>query len=133
MDESESHNNAGHRKVIHAFVLFIFLWQSLFRISDSAISLMLSFIAKLFSYASTCIGLNGLHRLAKLLPKSLYRARKSLGRLQDTFLRFVSCCTEPDHNGEKASRPVHTLHFPIILRLECMLRVVKNCQELQWF
>ena len=80
-----------HRKIIHVFLLFLFLWQSLFRISDNAVSLVLSFMAKFFLLIGTCLQLNSLNDLGRIFPNTLYRAKKILGRIQERFKKYVSC------------------------------------------
>lgn len=90
---SEENDEIGiqYRKIIHVFLLFLFLWQSLFRISDNAVSLVLSFMAKFFLLIGTCLQLNSLNELGRIFPNTLYRAKKILGRIQERFKKYVSC------------------------------------------
>lgn len=80
-----------YQKIIHLFLLFLFQWQSLFRISDNAISLMLSFIVKFFGIIGTCLQLDLLSKLGRAFPSTLYRAKKILGRVHERFKRYASC------------------------------------------
>lgn len=105
------------------FLLFTFLWQSLFRISDSAISLFLSFIVKFFSLAGVYLGLEKLNHLATEFPPTLYRAKKYLGRLHEKFVRYVTCRSchslykfkdswEPGFNNSKVSKVCSYRRYP---------------------
>ena len=102
MDDEEIEEGDGdedssrHYRVIHVFLFFLFLWQSLFRLSDAAISLMLMFMAKFLYYVGSCFGVEALQKLSEVFPRTLYRAKKCLGRLQERFARFVTCpkCTK---------------------------------------
>lgn len=119
---NESHG--GHNKLIDVFLHFIFFWQSLFRVSDSAISLMLAFMAKFFDLAAACLTLEALHQTALLFPHTIYSARKHLGRLREQFMRFVVCPTchalyshkdsvsDTLVNGRKVSRSCSYVRFP---------------------
>lgn len=91
MEMNDDESGVQYRRVVHVLLLFLFLWQSLFRISDGAISLMLSFIMKFFLLAGTCLQLDALNKLGHAFPATLYRARKFLGRIQEQFKRYVSC------------------------------------------
>ena len=113
----------NHHQVIHIFLLFIFLWQSLFRISDGALSLMLAFMGKFFHLVSIYLRLDALCHMAQLFPKTLYRAKKTLGKLQENFIRFVSCPTchklytleesqEVGSHGKKVSRYCDFIRYP---------------------
>ena len=86
MDVPEHYN-----RVIRAFLLFLFFWQSLFRISDSAIGLMLSFLLKFFSLAGVWLNVDVLSDLAQKFPGTIFGAKKFLGRLKDQFVRYVVC------------------------------------------
>ena len=82
---------SGEQKAIRAFLLFLFLWQSLSRVSDSAISLFLSFFAHFLRLVSEWLGINQLARLAAKFPRTLHLAKKEIGQLKEKFVRYVSC------------------------------------------
>lgn len=122
-----------HRKVIYLFLLFLFMWQYLFRISDNAISVLLAFIAKFFSILSGYLQLETLSELGRAFPNTLYRAKKALGHIHEGFKRYVSCpaCHKlylvenclVDHNGSKepltCSFKQYPRHKQARMRLPC--------------
>ena len=59
--------------------------------SDNAIGLMLSFIARFFSVCATCLGLNVLKELALTIPSTLYKAKRWIGQTRERFDRYVVC------------------------------------------
>ena len=128
MDDEEiegdgDEDSSRRHRVIHIFLHFLFLWQSLFRLSDAAISLMLMFMAKFLSYLGLCFGIEALQKLSEVFPCTLYRAKKCLGRLQERFSRFVTCpkCHKVykkedswtlDHSGKKVSCTCSYVRYP---------------------
>ena len=128
MDDEEiegdgDEDSSRRHRVIHIFLYFLFLWQSLFRLSDAAISLMLMFMAKFLSYLGLCFGIEALQKLSEVFPCTLYRAKKCLGRLQERFSRFVTCpkCHKVykkedswtlDHSGKKVSCTCSYVRYP---------------------
>lgn len=120
MDTGE---DSTYQRVVHVLLLFLFLWQSLFRISDSAIALMLSFLKKFFMLGGMYLGVNKLRQLADSFPHTLYRAKKYLGRLHESFIKIVTCpschklhkyedCWTVDVHGKKVSRICSFRQYP---------------------
>ena len=96
MDEENSELNDESEKMkvgrlTHVLVLFQFLWQSLFRITDAAISLILSFLKLFFALAGSYLGLQKISHFPQIFPRTLYRAKKYLGRKNDNFERITVC------------------------------------------
>ena len=81
----------SHHKLIEAYLTFLFMWQNLFRVSDVGMGVLLSFIALFVLLLGKSFGLESLKSLGSILPKSVYSARKLLGRNLDHFLKFVCC------------------------------------------
>lgn len=131
----------NQRRVIHVFLLFIFLWQSLYRISDAAVSLVLKFMVKFLSLIGSCLGVEALYRLSQKFPHTLYRAKKFLGRLQERFVRYTSCptchklyakddCFRTDHRGRKypcsCSYVRYPMHIQARMRAPCGSLLLKT-------
>lgn len=127
----------NQRRVIHMFLLFIFLWQSLYRVSDAAVTLVLRFVVRFLSLNGSCLGVEALYRLSQKFPHTLYRAKKFLGRLQERFVRYVSCPTchkinytqrmnalKPTSEGENFHAVVLMCVILSTFRLECELLAV---------
>ena len=79
-----------HQKLVEAYLVFIFMWQNIFRVSDVGIGVLLS-IAILMLLLGRVFGLESLKKLALSLPKSVYSAHKLLGRNCDVFMKLVCC------------------------------------------
>ena len=86
-----SHIDDNESKVIRFFLMFIFLWQSLFKLSNTGVQVLLSFFARFLSLVAKIINVDKLNEFAKKLPKTLYLAKKFLGTGQDIFLQYVTC------------------------------------------
>ena len=67
MDET----GARYQKVNHLFLLFIFLWQYTFRVSDNAVAVMLAFIPQFFVLLSAYLNSDSLQKLGRAFPNTL--------------------------------------------------------------
>ena len=90
-DHESEKGDVDHTRSIKVFLLFIFLWQSLYHIYDSAISFLLSFMGHFFQLLSQWLGLKPPARLAQNFPATMHRAKKKLGQIGDKFSRYVTC------------------------------------------
>ena len=99
------------------------MWQNIFRVSDVGNGVLLSFIAILVLLLGRVFGLESLKILALSLPKSVYSARKLLGRNCDKFMKLVCCpkcstlykydeCILTNRNGTKTSLTCSHITFP---------------------
>ena len=68
--------------------MFLLLWQSLFKVSDSGMSVL---FALLFSLILTLIPSPNLQSLVSLLPKNTAAAKKIKGSVADPCTKYVSC------------------------------------------
>ena len=110
------------KTITQVYLTFLFLWQTLFHISDSAITILLTFTIKFLSLTSRLLHLERLKVVVDSFPRSLYHARKFLGRLHEKFIRYSSCPT--CHNiyplneswtmlaGKKCSKTCSFVRFP---------------------
>ena len=103
--------------------MFIFLWQSVFRVSDIGIGVILSFLAMLVFLLGKTLGAESLKAFASLLPKSVHAGRKLLGKNTDPFSKIVCCpkcstlyemdsCILTQRNGSKSSRHCSHIAYP---------------------
>ena len=99
------------------------LFRNLPRVSDVGIGMLLSFIAVLVLLLGKAFGLESLKELTLSLPKSVYSARKLLGRNYDQFMKLVCCpncstlykydkCILTNRNGTKTSLTCSHITFP---------------------
>ncbi len=93
-DEGNNHTQTetvGIKKCVHVILLFLFTWQSVYRVSTSAICIILLFLKTFFSMAARLLHIDKLRELANVFPRSLHLARKFLGNIRESFTKFVVC------------------------------------------
>ena len=88
---SEAEVNVQDNKLQRLYVMFIFMWQTLFRVSDAGIEILLLFISTFFSLLAQVFTSDKLVAFARKLPKTIYRAKKLIGANVDNFLRYTVC------------------------------------------
>ena len=88
-DEEESQPNprdsSTQNRLIQLYVMFLLMWQTLFRISDTGMNILLLFIAKFYSLVAR------VQNFIDQLPPNIAAARKSAGINRDDFSRCASC------------------------------------------
>ena len=103
--------------------MFLFLWQSVFKLSDVGVTVLLKFLSLFFHTLSKVFNLPILRDFAAKLPTSVVAGKKILGTNCDKFEKFV-CCTscsslytmndslEKLPNGSIVSKSCKFIHFP---------------------
>ena len=77
-------------KIVQVVVLFICLWQSVFKISDAAVEILLKFLSSLVKVLAGSPSI--LLSLASLIPSSIYLLRKNSRHENcEKFIEFVVC------------------------------------------
>lgn len=104
-------------------LLFLFLWQSVFKVADRAILVLLKFF-KLFLHAvGRMLKAEVLINFAKIIPETLYLIEKNLGLQKDSFTKYAVCpkcktlynfedCIRRRPNGEAVSAKCSHVEFP---------------------
>jgi len=106
-----------------ALLMFLFLWQTIYKVSDNGISVLLKFIVCFLSIIGSLSNGQIIVEFAKCLPTSLYMAKSVLDVNEDKFEKFVSCpkcmtrynyneCTIKKSNGTIASKKCCYIRFP---------------------
>ena len=107
-----------HQRMIESYLMFLFLWQSVFRVSDVGLGVVLSFIAMFVMLLGTALRLEVL----KILPKTVHAGRKLLVKTTDSFAKIVSCakcstlymmdkCIVTNRDGSKTSKNCTHIKF----------------------
>lgn len=73
------------------FTLFILLWQSMFRIGNVAVSVLLCFLSLFFHYLSVMTQVDSIESISKLLPNTLNKAHKIVMFNRNDFHQYVCC------------------------------------------
>lgn len=87
---SPSPLNNPYSFLIEAYLIFLFMWQTVFRLSDVRMGVLLSFISVFLLIVGKKLGSLFILDFVKCLPKTLYSARKSLEN-EDSFVKYVCC------------------------------------------
>ena len=77
--------------LIQLYTFFLFMFQTLFRISDTAMNILLKFLSMFFTSVGKQVSLPT--NFTSALPDSLYSARKFSCNARDQFKRYVCCPT----------------------------------------
>ena len=92
-DESKhQRSSSGHfNYAIIALNLFMLSWQSSFKIPDTCITALLTFLYHFFSFVGTITHSLQLCQFARSLPKTIKQLRVLAGIDVDMFTMFVVC------------------------------------------
>ena len=95
----------------------MFLWQCVFRVSDVGITVLLSFIGIFVLLAAKTLGVESLKIFGDLLPKSVYSARRLLGRDNVCYPKCSTLyardqCILNNRNGTKISNTCSFIMYP---------------------
>lgn len=92
-DNVTTHPNVEDKifRVTKLFIMFLFTWQRLFRLSDTGIGVLFAFFAAFLQLISSMLNIEKLSEFTQQLPQNTYQARKYLGHQGDIFKKFVSC------------------------------------------
>ena len=76
---------------VKELTLFILAWQSMFRIANAAIAILLKFVSLVLLHLATVVKSEYIASIAKLFPTSFEKARKLVSFSQDPFQQLVCC------------------------------------------
>ena len=88
--EGEVYSETSESRLVCFYVMFLFLWKALFKLSDAGVQILLSFIAALFSTVAKLLHLDKLSDFASKLPNTIFLAKKVL-KQNDTFQQYTVC------------------------------------------
>ena len=108
---------------LKALLLFLLLWQAMFKVADRAVVLLLKFFKLFLSGIGKMMQAEILINIAKIVPETLYMIRKNLGLQKDSFIKNAVClkcktlynfdecvCQRP--NGEVVSAKCSHVSYP---------------------
>ena len=81
----------SHCSLLRLYVMFIFMWQSTFRLSDAGTDVLFAFIASFLLIVSVKVGCEKLREFCQTLPRNTAAARKVTGQDKEPFERWVCC------------------------------------------
>ena len=115
--------NVTKSNAMRLYVFFLFMFQSLFRLSDTALNILFSFLALFFRMLAQKIDYNDVVIFLKNLPCNLHAARKLIGAPRDPFRKYVCCptceylydwekCILKESDGSLVSKKCSYVQFP---------------------
>lgn len=124
--------NEQCHSLIRWFVVFICMWQTMFTISDVAVTLLLKFLAAFFQLMASLTSTPLFVALAAGMPATMYLMRKYLKSDSESITKYVVCpscfslyqferCFHEDSMGEKLPKKCWFVKFPNHPQLNCRL------------
>lgn len=121
--ECHDQSNASNAILIESYLRFLFLWQSIFRLSDVGLGILLTFFAVMVHIFGNTFHINALKDFSKQLPRTVQAARNILGQKFDHFRKWACCpscstlyaiaeCEVIMPDGSKSSKECSHIRFP---------------------
>lgn len=100
--------------------MFLFLWQSTFKLSDVGMSILLKFLCMFLGLLANILGVTAFKTITDMLPTSVTSGKKLLETSKDNFEKFVCCpdCSSIENslerlpNGKSTSKTCTFVRFP---------------------
>lgn len=78
-------------KLVKLYVYFVFMFQSIFRISDNCVAVLLLFFATFLGTLTRQLQLEGLEQFVTKLPRTINSAKMIAGCLSQPFKKYACC------------------------------------------
>ena len=145
-DCQQQRNNAtsgSDASLLQLYTFFLFMFQTLFRLSDTALNVLITFFTMFLKTPSQKFAATP-HSFLSKLPSNLRAARSVVGNSKCTFERFVCCpnccsiyslqdCIIKHPNGSLESKKCSFVPFPnhpqVQHRKPCEAVLMKNQRE----
>lgn len=109
--------------ITRVYLMFLFLWQVTFKVSDVGMTVLFKFLSMFLSLLGMALRSQSLKVLADSLPKSVAGGKRVLGTSEDKFSKLVCCpdckaiyefkdCFEKLPNGKMVSKVCPFVKFP---------------------
>lgn len=122
----QPHSNVTTKSVppmTKLYLMFLFLWQSTFKLSDVGMNILLKFLHQFLGLLAQLPGLVTLKKIISTLPTSVAAGKKLLGTNKDNFSKFVCCpscsklypienCIDRLPDGKVVSKTCIFVRFP---------------------
>ena len=118
---AKAKESKAYSPLLRIYLFFLFMFQSIFRLSDNALDVLLKFLSIFFKSLTKISSLP--ESFMQSLPCSIYTARQMSGGERDQFERYVSCpnchtlytlseCTTETSGGQIESKRCSFVKFP---------------------
>ena len=131
-------------KLLLIYTVFLLMFQTVFRISDRALDILLTFFSTFFQMVGKCLSLDTLTSVSSKMPSNLRQARMQAGGRQ-SFMQYVCCpkchstytkdeCVFKDEKGSVSVAFCSYVRFPAhpqrSRRLPCNTPLMKKVRTL---
>lgn len=89
--ESEQSSSIQPANPVWQFLFLLLFWQSLFRVSNAALSSLLSLLKSIIRMLGTAFQFRSLVDFSAQLPQTLHGAYSCVGMARDDFIEYVVC------------------------------------------
>ena len=83
--------DATFHNIVKLFSIFIILWQSIFRVANVAISVLLNFLFLFLQHISRLCKNDNMAHFLSIFPNNLKKAKEIANFNHDDFLQYVCC------------------------------------------
>ena len=90
-DLGEHEENQREISSVRVFSLFVVLWQSVFKVSNVAVTVLLRFLSLFLHYLANITELESLKVLTDIFPNTLLKAQRVARVNRDDFKKYVCC------------------------------------------
>lgn len=108
---------------LRSLLLFLLLWQAMFKVADRAIGLLLKFLKLFLPAIGKMMQSEVLLNFANIIPQTLYFIEKNLCLHKDNFIKYAVCpkcktlykfddCIQWRPNGEEVSKKCRHVNYP---------------------
>lgn len=133
---------ATYAPLLRLYLFFLLMFQTIFRLSDNALDVLLKFLSMFFKTLGKVSQLP--EHFVQSLPSSIYSARKVSGSDNGQFDRYVSCpdchclykledCIVKLCDGQLDSKKCSFVHFPAHTQVQhrkpCDTRLMKKVKR----
>lgn len=88
--DEEKESESDFRE-LRTLLLFVLLWQTMFKVADRASFVLLKFFKLFLTGIGKAMQSDVLINFAKTIPETLYMIQKNLGLQKDSFIKYAIC------------------------------------------
>ncbi len=115
--------DSTYSSLLRLYIMFIFMWQSTFKLSDAGTNVLFTIIASFLLLLATKVASQALKDFCGVLPRNIPSARKIVGQTRELFQKWVCCpsCSSlysienlktKESNGQVVSRKCGFVRYP---------------------
>ena len=92
MDFLDTGTSSSVSKLTKLYIMFILMWQALFKVSDTGINVILAFFTRIIRLIFKRFSTDpGAQEFLDTVPKNVLQAKKFMGHTTDSFSKYATC------------------------------------------